>query len=189
MDKELTILQAEVLYLETEACSQALKRAKVVLAPPPADLAERLAEEEAELHRAEAEARPASSTVAAEDKGKGKEKEKGAPVPAAPTEAAPPPQTPTEGPAPPKPASTIEELQRLLPMSILKGMGLGIATKQPWLVMNGASYAWNHYRHVTEAERYTGLLNLLRIVMDRMMQATAEEEKLGGPGEVRLGSC
>lgn len=175
--------QAEVLFLQAEACVQALKNKGVAIAAPDPDIVAKLTAEEAWLHTAIAAESGGSGPDELAGKEKAPEKKekagKGAAV------VAPPPVPVVEAAPHAEPApmpTTAAELQAIVPLSVLKGMGLGLAVKEPWIVMNGAAYAWNHFRHIANEQLYLPLLPLYRLTMERLMKATVEEP-------VEAGTC
>lgn len=50
-----------------------------------------------------------------------------------------------------------DQLQTLLCAAVVRGMTLGVAAKEPWVVQNGAILAWNAFLPLLQNSRSVGL--------------------------------
>ena len=67
-----------------------------------------------------------------------------------------------------------QEMQDRLPQAILDGMELGLKSAEPWLVLNGAVYAWNHYIHFLNGQHVVVVEPVFKAVTDTLFRMDKE---------------
>ena len=55
-----------------------------------------------------------------------------------------------------------------MPQAILDGMELGLKSAEPWLVLNGVVYAWNHYIHFINGQHVVAVESVFKAVTDKL---------------------
>ena len=67
-----------------------------------------------------------------------------------------------------------QAMQDRLPQAILDGMELGLKSAEPWLVLNGAVYAWNHYIHFLNGQHVVVVEPVFKAVTDTLFRMDKE---------------